>query len=141
MTALLAGALAGCSTTSEAFPAACGDPPEKFLAALSAAPHRVVVDGTRISACFPRNGSQADVETLGTTLTAVADELSTRVRTDPGSQAMTELGYLMGASERGAARTGGIHYELVRRLSLDLAGLDTRSAAYARGHAAGRRFG
>ena len=58
--------------------------------------------------------------------------------------AALRLGYLVGATHRGAARTSGLHAELIRRLESS-AGLEdapaARRAAYARGLAAGRARG
>ena len=139
--ALAAVALAGCSSGADAFPAACGEPASSFERALTAAPHAVRIEGTAISSCFARRDQQANIETLGGSLTTTADDLAAGVRTDPRSAAATQLGYLIAASERGAARTDGIHSELLRRLQMELDGLDTHTQQYASGYAAGRRFG
>ena|SRR5947209_18207692 len=139
--ALAAAALAGCSSGSDPFPPACGDPASSFEQALTAAPHPVRVEGTAISSCFARRDQQADIETLGGSLTTAAEDLAAKVRMDPRSAAATQLGYLIAAAERGGSRTDGIHSELLRRLQLELDGLDTHTPQYAAGRAAGRRFG
>jgi hypothetical protein len=131
----------GCSSGTETVPPACMEDTSVFLRALAAAPRPVEVDGTRISRCFARRSGAGDIEIVGATLIAVADRLSAAVRANPHAHAATELGYLIGASERGAARTEGIHYELLRRLQMDVSGLDTRSAQYRAGESAGRRSG
>jgi hypothetical protein len=48
---------------------------------------------------------------------AAATELNAEARAKPGGEANLELGYLLGAAERGAEGTEGIHAELIRRLS------------------------
>jgi hypothetical protein len=72
----------------------------------------------------------------------VADGLAARI---PSSdRAAIRLGYLIGATRRGAERTNGIHAELVRRLEQSV-GVDgppaARRAAFERGLAAGARTG
>ena len=52
-----------------------------------------------------------------------------------------QLGYLVGAVRRGAARTAGIHYELERRVDQELNGLDTSAPEYLRGERAGQSSG
>jgi hypothetical protein len=49
-------------------------------------------------------------------MVAAATELNSEARADPGGAANLELGYLVGAAERGAEGTSGIHADLVRRL-------------------------
>ena len=132
---------AACSSGAERVPPACMDSSGAFVRALAAAPGPVSVDGTRISRCFARRSSSADVENVGAGLITVAEQLSSRAHVHPHSRSATELGYLIGASERGAARTEGIHYELLRRLQMELVGLNTRTPEYASGEAAGKRFG
>ncbi len=43
--------------------------------------------------------------------------LNAEARAHPGGDANVQLGYLLGAAQRGADRTEGIHAELLRRLS------------------------
>jgi hypothetical protein len=45
-----------------------------------------------------------------------ATQLNAEARRAPGSPASLRLGYLVAAVEKGAADTGGIHADLVRRL-------------------------
>lgn len=130
-----------CSSGSESFPVACQDSPDAFARALTAAPRPVLVDGTRISSCFARRSDPGSIETLASTLIAVDAALADRARLAPSSHAAVELGYLLGAARRGAARTEGIHLELLRRLRQELVGLDTTTAAYASGEQAGERTG
>ena len=44
-------------------------------------------------------------------------KLNTEARAEPGGGANLQLGYLLGAAERGARDTNGIHTDLLRRLS------------------------
>jgi hypothetical protein len=46
-----------------------------------------------------------------------ATKLNAEARSEPGGDANLQLGYLLGAAQRGAERTEGIHAELIRRLS------------------------
>jgi hypothetical protein len=90
--------------------AACTDRAQ-VQRALAAAPDPVVLaDGTRVSTCIRDATTQADLENLGGTLTAVAAELGR----EPGREA--QLGYLIGAVRRGLQRTSGVGAELARRL-------------------------
>ena len=77
-----------------------------------------------------------------------ATRLNAEARVDPGGAANLRLGYLLGAAQRGAASTGGIHVELLRRLAV--AARYSRPArplpavffrTYRRGYRAGRRRG
>ena len=54
------------------------------------------------------------------------DRLNAEARTNPAGAADLQLGYLLGAAQRGAEDTDGIHAELVRRL-------DRRAARYSPG--------
>jgi hypothetical protein len=111
--------------------------------ALSAAPKPVALrDGTRLSTCVERAREDADLQNLGALYTRVADDL--RPQVEARDHAAMQLGYLVGATRRGANRTNGIHLELVRRLE-QTAGLDGgpahRRLAFRRGLAAGWRSG
>ena len=46
-----------------------------------------------------------------------ATKLNAEARAEPGGAANLQLGYLLGAAQRGADGTEGIHAELIRRLS------------------------
>jgi hypothetical protein len=48
---------------------------------------------------------------------AAATKLNTEARSEPGNEANIQLGYLIGATQRGAEKTEGIHAELIRRLT------------------------
>jgi hypothetical protein len=110
--------LAGCGSTDEGTPVACREGSGAYLSALRAAPGAVKLRGeTPISGCLVENQAGGDLATVGTTMVAVATKLDAEARERPGGNANVQLGYLLGAAQRGADRTDGIHAELLRRLS------------------------
>ncbi len=110
--------LAGCGSTDEGTPIACREGSKVYLAALADAPGAVKLQsGTPISGCLVENQSGGDLATVGTTMVAVTTRFNAEARKHPGSDANVQLGYLLGAAQRGADRTDGIHAELIRRLS------------------------
>ncbi len=135
-------ALGGCSSgDDEGVPVACKEGPDGVQAALARAPARVEVGGTPLSECFTRGADSADLQQVGASYVTVASRLADQARLRPESPAALRLGYLVGASRRGAAGTQGVHEELMRRIEQELSGVDTRSAAYRRGFEAGRARG
>ena len=75
-------------------------------------------------------------------------ELNAEARAEPGGDANLQLGYLLGAAERGAERTEGIHADLVRRLTVAARYAPAASplppaflAAYRQGYDAGHARG
>lgn len=140
----LAAAAAGCGDDEETrLPIACDDSVPAIQEALATAPRDVSLDGgVKLSTCVEHARSGADIQTVGALYTATADALALEV---PRSDAAAlRLGFLIGAARRGAARTSGLHEELLRRLE-NSTGLDgtppARRAAYRRGLAAGRAGG
>lgn len=118
--ALLALALlaAGCGQPSDTTPVACLEGEGVYLKALGAAPDEVKLQGgTLISECLAENQKAGDLATVGTALVGVATKLNAEARAEPGGKANLRLGYLLGAAERGASQTDGIHVELIRRLT------------------------
>jgi len=118
-TMLLAlGVLAGCGSTDSATPVACLEGSGGYLRALEAAPDEVTLAGeTPISDCLAENQEGGELATVGTAMVEAATKLNAEARAAPGGEANLELGYLLGAAERGAEQTEGIHAELLRRLS------------------------
>jgi len=111
-------------------------------AALLKAPGSVALsDGTRISDCLAHDSSSGDIQTVGSALLTVTQELADASRRRRSDVALTQLGYLIGAAHRGAARAQGVADELVRRLDQELAGVDTTNPAYRAGERAGRAGG
>ncbi|HEU4737002.1 MAG TPA: hypothetical protein VFS48_08270 [Solirubrobacterales bacterium] len=117
--ALLALAvLAGCGGQDDTTPVACLEGSDTYLRALRAAPGTVKLDGeTPISDCLAENQKAGDLAAVGTAMLAAATRLNAEARTEPGGEANLRLGYLLGAAQRGAADTNGIHADLIRRLA------------------------
>lgn len=108
---------AGCGDSDEKTPAACLEGTRVYLGALDAAPGEVRLQGeTPISDCLTRNQSGAQLETVGGEMLAAATDLNREARAAPEGPAALRIGYLVGAAERGAEGTEGIHAELLRRL-------------------------
>ena len=150
--ALLAAlvALAGCGGgTDESTPAACFEGAGAYEEALAAAPGAVEFeDDTLISECLARNQDGGELAQVGEALVEAATRLDAEARQDPGGQANVELGYLLGAAERGSERTEGIHSDLMRRLEVAAQFSPGKQplppefkAAYQRGFDAGRETG
>jgi len=112
-------ALAGCGQQSDSTPTACLEGSGAYLAALHGAPGAVELrGGAPISDCLAENQKAGDLATVGTALVAAATKLNSEARSDPGGAANIRLGYLLGAAQRGADRSNGIHAELIRRLAV-----------------------
>lgn len=115
--ALAALAAAGCGATGDETPAACLDGTGAYLGALGDAPGQVRLSGeVPISDCLAENQPGGELATVGTAMVAAATRLSAEARANPDGPAALRLGYLVGAAERGAEGTGGIHSDLLRRL-------------------------
>jgi hypothetical protein len=138
----LAAALAGCGNHPDIqltnLPLECIGAPNRVLKALERAPNPVRLQGKPISQCFLKNQSGTDVQLLGTTLVAAAQQLGDRAGGDDASA--LQLGYLVGAARRGARRNG-VTDELVRRLEAETGGLGGNRQAYQRGVQAGLATG
>lgn len=118
--ALVAGALvlASCGGTSGSTPAACLQGADAYLAALREAPRTVTLEGgVPISDCLPENQEAGSLATVGAALVTAAVKLNAAANANPGGRENVELGYLIGAAQRGADNTEGIHSELLRRLA------------------------
>lgn len=133
--------LAGCG--EEPLPQACLQADADQVATLlRAAPQdATLAGGIPLSTCVDRAESDAELQNLGIVLIAVADERVARSRHD--QRAAYELGFLIGAAERGAGPTGGVQAELVQRLQGTIAFNATPAvqAEVERGIAAGRTSG
>ncbi len=115
----LAVLLAGCGGASDETPAACLDGPGAYVSALGDAPGEVLLSGeVPISDCLAENQKGGDLAAVGGTMLDAATTLNAEAREDPGGDANLKLGYLLGAAERGAEQSGGIHADLVRRLAV-----------------------
>ena len=140
---------AGCGGQDDSTPVACLEGAGAYERALTAAPGEVLVGGeTPISACLSRNQRGGDLSRIGEAMIEVSTDLNAQGRAEPGGEANLQLGYLLGAAERGAAESEGIHADLVRRLTVAARyapGEERLPAAFYRtyrsGYAAGRKDG
>ncbi len=142
---------AGCGSGAKLpTPPACQSTPEIWLTALADAPDQVLIEGDApISTCLPSDQSAAQQEEIGRTAVEVGTRLSafTKADGDEGDfessiEAALMAGYLVGALEKGAGETEGIHSTLVDRVkSAATNGLDGASpkirATYNTGYEAG----
>ena len=109
--------LAGCGSREPATPVACLGGPNGYLTALREAPGQVRLDGrTAISACLVEDQQAGELSRVGLALVRTATALNDSARQAPGGQANLALGFLVGAVEKGAEDTNGIHADLVRRI-------------------------
>jgi hypothetical protein len=115
---VLALLAAGCGGNEDSTPVACLEGGGAYLRALAGAPGEVRVGGeTPVSECLAENQSGGDLANVGAAMLAAATKLNTEARAGPGGDATLQLGYLIGAAQRGAEGTEGIHAELIRRLT------------------------
>jgi hypothetical protein len=141
-----AGLLGSCGDDVPAVSELCLEDPAPIEAALREVGRGAAValeDGTSIAECVERSTSDAQLQSIGLTLTAVADHLVGPVEAGD-TAAARRLGFLVGATRRGAARTNGTHLELARRISLVAGRLDLPDevgAALQAGLAEGERSG
>jgi hypothetical protein len=146
---LIAALAAGCGSQSDATPVACLDGASAYVGALGGAPGKVRLSGeVPISDCLAENQTGGDLATVGAALVEAATKLNAEARTDPGGDANLRLGYLIGAAQRGADHTEGIHADLLRRLTVAARYVPGREplspaflATYRRGFDAGRARG
>jgi hypothetical protein len=138
---LAAASLAACGATADPLDEACMSNPGAIERALARAPSPVTLpSGTRLSQCVSNARSDADLQTAGAVLTRAADHLSAQARAGDATAAL-RLGYLVGATRRGAKRTAGIHAELERHIERAAAVLDGSGARIAAALADGQRAG
>jgi hypothetical protein len=139
----IALSLGGCSKSDgdPAVPVACKEGADAVRAALARAPARVDLDGTPLSKCFARGADSAELQTVGAGFVGAAATLADGARERPNGPDALRLGYLVGATKRGAAATQGVHEELMRRVEQEAIGVETSSPAYRRGFEAGRSRG
>ncbi len=102
-------AMVGCSGPTDSTPTACQEGPSFYL-------HHGR-DDVLISDCLAQNQTGGDLATVGAAMLSATTKLNVEARAKPGGPANLQLGYLLGAAERGADGTEGIHDELLRRLS------------------------
>lgn len=111
-------AFVGCGEQGGSTPVACLEGELAYLHALEAAPGVVELEGVvPISECLTESQSGGDLANVGTAMLSAATNLNAEARAKPGGAANVQLGYLLGAAQRGAEETEGIHDELIRRLA------------------------
>jgi len=117
--AALAAAAVGCGSSDDSTPVACLEGAGAYERALGAAPAEVLLeDETLISECLTRNQSGGDLVRVGEATLETATALNAEARDEPGGDVAVQLGYLLGAVERGSEGSEGIHADLVRRLTV-----------------------
>jgi hypothetical protein len=149
LAAVVCALLASCGRERDSTPIACLGGVPTYLTALGNAPGEVRLRrGTPISDCFAENQSGGNLATVGGAMVQAATKLNAEGRADPGGDASLQLGYLLGAAQRGAERTEGIHADLIRRLTVAARYTPDGEplppaflAAYSRGFDAGRARG
>jgi hypothetical protein len=147
--ACLALAAFGCGTQGDSTPVACLEGAGAYEKALRAAPGEVLLGGeTPISDCLASNQQAGDLARVGEATVEAATSLNAEAREADGGQAAVELGYLLGAAQRGAADSEGIHADLIRRLTVAARFAPDKQPlspaflrAYRTGYAAGRGQG
>lgn len=121
-TPFLLGALSvlaavGCGDSGPTTPSACRNGADAYLATVQSAPREArLAGGVAISECLIANQEVGQLVSVGESMVRAAVELNATARAEPAGRAGLRLGYLVGAAQRGAEATGGIHTELIRRL-------------------------
>ncbi len=149
ITLAAAAVILGCGNTDVDTPDVCLESPTMITAALRNAPEPVALDGeTMISDCLVRNQAEGDLVNFGTNITEVATGLGADAsRSGPaGLKAAIDAGYLVGAIEKGAEDSDGIHATLAERVrSAATNGLsgasELKRAHYEAGYEAGKETG
>lgn len=136
---VLAVAAPGCGEERPRIALECQAGAAAVQRALTPAPAVVrLPGGTPLSQCVANSVTDADLQNTGALFTDVAGRLAREVpRSDA---AAVRLGYLVGATERGARHTNGVGAELVNRMNGALGlsgGGPARREAFVRGRAAG----
>jgi hypothetical protein len=111
---------AGCGSKDEEAmtPTVCMQGTVPYRQALETAPNEVrMAGGTLISECLTPGQSAGDLARVGEGMIEAATDLNAEMRAS-GIEAPTQLGFLVGAAERGAAESEGIHSDLIRRLTV-----------------------
>jgi hypothetical protein len=147
--ACLALAGSGCGGQGDLTPVTCLEGAAAYEKALQSAPGDVLLGGeTPISDCLASNQKAGDLARVGEAMVETATSLNAEAREEGGGDAAVQLGYLLGAIQRGADSSEGIHADLVRRLTVAARyapGKEPLSPAFYRayrtGYAAGRREG
>ena len=95
----------------------CTAGPERIVAALATAPEPVLLeDGSLLSRCVAAGTDEGELQVVGIAFSRAAERLRETAENDP--EAALRLGYLVGVTQKGAARTNGVMAELVRRIEV-----------------------
>jgi hypothetical protein len=137
-------AIAGCGSDDPVVSPACTDSPAAVQVALRSAPGQVrLADGTSLSKCISAATDDADLQNVGIAFHLTAEKLGDAATV--ANKAALQLGYLIGAMRRGAAKTNGVLAELQRRIELVGSRVQERvpalRAALEKGRAAGEASG
>ncbi|MGN6585984.1 MAG: hypothetical protein ACTHKT_00730 [Solirubrobacterales bacterium] len=109
----------GCGSQDDSTPVACLEGAGAYERALRDAPGEVRLnDETPISDCLAENQQAGDLAQVGEAMVQAATKLNAEARANPDTDAALQLGYLIGAAQRGAESSEGIHSDLVRRLTV-----------------------
>lgn len=134
-------AVAGCAREEDTTPSGCLTGEDAVVEALAAAPDRVRIEGTPLSACLRDTTDGGELQEVGTAYLEAASTLADRAAAEPEGAPALQLGYLLGAVERSETGAQGVGYELGRRLRAEAARTARGSKAFARGRRAGRDGG
>ncbi|HEX6456177.1 MAG TPA: hypothetical protein VF009_06615 [Solirubrobacterales bacterium] len=114
----LAALIGGCGSQDESTPVACLEGAAAYERALRDAPREMLVGGeTPIGDCLASNQKPGDLAQVGEAMIEAATALNAEARAGD-RRAAIELGYLIGAAQRGASDSEGIHSDLLRRLTV-----------------------
>jgi hypothetical protein len=117
--ACLTLAALGCGGQDDSTPVACLEGASAYEKALQGAPREVLLGGeTPISDCLAENQQAGDLARVGEAMVETATALNGEARANPDTNAALQLGYLLGAAQRGAEDSQGIHADLLRRLAV-----------------------
>jgi hypothetical protein len=139
-------ALGACGQDAPPMPSTCTQTDAAgYERALTAAPSAVVLPGgTKISTCLNRVRTDADLQTLGAIVHAVAEHLVAQASAESGTSetgsagavaAARQYGFLTAAVSSGAGRSNGIAAELARRVETAGIGLRDNDVPAAVAHA------
>lgn len=138
--------LTACGPGATPISPACTDDTGPIVRALTRAPAAVTLrDGSLLSTCVSNGTDDAELQSVGLAFHTVAEGLRERAQRHHDAAAAVQLGYLIGATRRGARHTAGVMAELQRRIELVGGRLQSEepslAAAVDRGVAAGERLG
>jgi hypothetical protein len=93
----------GCGGQDDSTPVACLEGAAAYERALEAAPIEVLLGGeTPISECLAENQKPGDLAQIGEAMVQTATTLNAEARASADNNAALQLGYLLGAVQRGA---------------------------------------